>query len=48
MTTTDKLKEGDYSFIINAESQVPNGSEKKQRVIYPSNPIKITVAKPVK
>lgn len=48
VATTDKLKEGDYSFIINAEAQVPNGSEKKLRVIYPSNPIKITVAKPAK
>ncbi len=48
VATTDKMKEGDYSFIINAEAQVPNGSEKKLRVIYPSNPIKITVAKPAK
>lgn len=48
VTTTDKMKEGDYSFILNAESQVPNGTEKKLRVIYPSNPIKITVAKPAK
>jgi hypothetical protein len=48
VATTDKLKEGEYSFIINSESQVPNGSEKKLRVIYPSNPIKITVAKPAK
>jgi hypothetical protein len=48
VATTDKIKEGDYSFIINAESQVPNGTEKKLRVIYPSNPLKITVAKPAK
>jgi hypothetical protein len=44
VTTTDKTKEGTYSFIINAESQVPTGGDKKIRVIYPSNPIKITVA----
>jgi len=44
VATTDKLKEGTYSFIINSESQVPNGTEKKTRVIYPSNPLKITVA----
>ena len=43
VSTTDKLKPGTYSFIINAESQVPNGTEKKTRVIYPSNPIKIIV-----
>ena len=49
VTTTDKTKEGTYSFIINAESQVPTGGDKKMRVIYPSNPIKITVAaKPAK
>ncbi len=39
---TDKMKEGVYSFILNAEAQVPSG-DKKIRVIYPSNPIKITV-----
>ena len=43
VSTTDKLKPGIYSFIINSESQVPNGTDKKTRVIYPSNPIKITV-----
>lgn len=49
LTTTDKLKEGTYSFIINAESQVPTEGDKKIRVIYPSNPLKITVAgKPAK
>ncbi len=49
VATTDKLKEGTYSFIINAEAQVPNGTEKKTRVIYPSNPLRITVAgKPIK
>lgn len=49
VTTTDKTKEGTYSFIINAESQVPNGGDKKIRVIYPSNPIKVTIAaKPAK
>ena len=42
IATTDKLKEGVYSFIINSESQVPDG-DKKIRCIYPSNPIKITV-----
>ena len=42
VATTDKLKEGVYSFIINSEAQVPTG-DKKTRVIYPSNPIKITV-----
>jgi hypothetical protein len=45
VTTTDKLKEGTYSFIINSESQVPDAGDKKTRVIYPSNPLKITVAK---
>ncbi|EDY18262.1 hypothetical protein CfE428DRAFT_4046 [Chthoniobacter flavus Ellin428] len=49
VATTDKTKEGTYSFIINAESQVPTSGDKKMRVIYPSNPIKITVAaKPAK
>jgi len=49
VATTDKIKEGDYSFIINAESQVPNGTDKKLRVIYPSNALNITVApKPAK
>jgi hypothetical protein len=43
VSTTDKLKPGIYSLIINSESQVPNGTDKKIRVIYPSNPIKITV-----
>jgi len=43
VATTDKIKAGDYSFIINAESQVPNGAEKKLRVIYPSNALKVTV-----
>ena len=37
-----KIKEGTYSFIINSESQVPDG-DKKIRCIYPSNPIKVTV-----
>jgi hypothetical protein len=51
VTTTDKLKEGSYSFIINSESQVPSATDKdkKIRVIFPSNSIKITVvAKPGK
>jgi hypothetical protein len=49
VTTTDKIKPGTYSFIINSETQVPNGTDKKTRVIYPSNPIQITVvAKPAK
>ncbi len=43
VTTTDKLKPGTYSFIINSESQVPSGTDKKMRVIYPSNPLQITV-----
>jgi hypothetical protein len=43
VSTTDKLQPGTYSFIINSESQVPNGTDKKTRVIYPSNPIKLTV-----
>jgi len=43
IATTDKLKPGAYSFVINSESQVPNGTDKKTRVIYPSNPIKIIV-----
>ncbi len=43
--TTDKLREGTYSFILNSESQVPGSDNKKIRVIYPSNPITITVAK---
>ena len=43
VATTDKLKEGTYSFIINSESQVPNGTDKKTRVIFPSNALKITV-----
>ena len=42
LTTTEKMKEGVYSFIINSESQVPDG-DKKIRCIYPSNPIKVTV-----
>ena len=42
LATTDKIKEGTYSFIINSESQVPDG-DKKIRCIYPSNPIKVTV-----
>ena len=42
LTPTDKMKEGVYSFIINSESQVPDG-DKKIRCIYPSNPIKVTV-----
>ncbi len=42
IATTDKLKPGIYSFIINTESQVPDG-DKKIRCIYPSNPITITV-----
>jgi hypothetical protein len=46
VSTTDKLKPGVYSFIINSESQVPNGTDKKTRVIFPSNPIKITVGVP--
>jgi hypothetical protein len=40
--TTDKMKAGVYSFVINAEAQVPTG-DKKTRVIYPSNPLRITV-----
>ena len=49
VTTSDKTKPGIYSFIINSEAQVPNGTDKKTRVIYPSNPINITVvAKPAK
>ncbi len=49
VTTTDKIKPGTYSFIINSETQVPNGTDKKTRVIYPSNPLQITVvAKPAK
>ena len=43
VSTTDKLKPGTYSFIVNAESQVPNVSDKNIRVVYPSNPIKIIV-----
>jgi hypothetical protein len=42
ITTTDKLKPGVYSFIVNTEAQVPDG-DKKIRCIYPSNPITITV-----
>lgn len=42
LPTTDKMKEGVYSFVINAEAQVPV-ADKKLRVIYPSNPLKITV-----
>jgi hypothetical protein len=49
IATTDKLKEGTYSIMINSESQVPNGTEKKTRVIFPSNTFQITVAaKPAK
>jgi hypothetical protein len=49
VATTDKIKAGDYSFIINAESQVPSGTDKKLRVIFPSNALNITVApKPAK
>ena len=49
VATTDKIKAGIYSFIINAEAQVPIGTDKKTRVIYPSNPLQITVApKPAK
>jgi hypothetical protein len=43
VATTDKLKPGVYSFIVNSEAQVPNGTDKKTRCIYPSNPITITV-----
>lgn len=43
IATTDKLREGVYSFVVNSEAQVPNGTEKKTRVIFPSNPIRITV-----
>ncbi len=42
LTPTEKMKEGVYSFIINSESQVPDG-DKKIRCIYPSNAIKVTV-----
>jgi hypothetical protein len=42
VSTTDKLKPGTYSFIINSEAQVPSG-DKKTRVIYPSNPLKVVV-----
>ncbi len=42
IATTDKMKAGVYSFIINSESQVPDG-DKKIRCIYPSNAIKVTV-----
>jgi hypothetical protein len=51
VATSDKLKAGTYSFIINSESQVPSATEKdkKTRVIFPSNILKITVvAKPAK
>ena len=49
VATTDKIKEGTYSFIINSEAQVPSGTDKKLRVIYPSNPLQFTVAaKPAK
>jgi phage tail sheath gpL-like len=44
---TDKMKEGTYSFIVNSEGQVPNSDKnadkKNIRVIYPSNPIKVTI-----
>jgi hypothetical protein len=44
---TDKMKEGTYSFIINSEGQVPDtnkdATKKNIRVIYPSNPIKVTI-----
>ena len=43
VTTTEKTKPGIYSFIINSESQVPGGADKKTRVIFPSNPLNITV-----
>ena len=42
---TAKMKEGTYSFILNAEAQVPTG-DKKTRVIYPSNPMRVTVTAP--
>lgn len=49
VATTDKIKEGTYSFIINSEAQVPGGTDKKLRVIFPSNPLQFTVApKPAK
>ena len=43
VATTDQLKPGVYSFIVNSEAQVPNGTDKKLRVIYPSNSVKLTV-----
>ncbi len=42
IATTDKLKAGTYSLIINSEAQVPSG-DKKIRCIYPSNAIRLTV-----
>ena len=42
IATTDKMKAGVYSLIINSESQVPDG-DKKIRCIYPSNAFKVTV-----
>ncbi len=43
VATTDKIKPGTYSFIINSEAQVPNGTDKKTRVIFPSNALQFTV-----
>ena len=46
VATSDKIKPGTYSFIINSEAQVPNGPDKKTRVIYPSNALQFTVVAP--
>ncbi len=43
---TDKMKPGTYSFIVNAEAQVPGEADKKIRCIYPSNPLRITIEAP--
>jgi len=44
IATTDKLKPGDYTIMVNSEAQVPVG-DKKIRCIYPSNPLNLTVEK---
>jgi hypothetical protein len=44
---TENLPEGQFSFIISGEAQVPYeatpGNKQDVRCIYPSNPIRITV-----
>lgn len=50
ITTSDKAKAGLYTIFVNAEALIPadEKGDKKIRVVYPSNPLLITVTTPAK